>query len=75
MAHLDIKLLFKRALERLKDSERVRDDDPSLEHLKKQVVRSIAEEVVVMERGRVRESGSIEKVFDHTRHLPNLTFD
>jgi peptide/nickel transport system ATP-binding protein len=29
------------------------------------VVRSIAEEVVVMERGRVRESGSIEKVFDH----------
>jgi hypothetical protein len=43
MAHLDIKLLFKRALERLKDSERVRDDDPSLEHLKKQVVRSIAE--------------------------------
>lgn len=43
MAHLDIKLLFKRALERLKDSERVRDDDPSLEHLKGQVVRSLAE--------------------------------
>jgi hypothetical protein len=53
MAHLDIKQLFKRALERLKDSERVKDDDPSLEHLKSEVVRSIAElEVKHLRQGR-----------------------
>jgi len=43
MAHLDIRLLFKRALERLKEAEKVSDNDPSLENLKGQVVRSIAE--------------------------------
>lgn len=43
MAHLDIKLLFKRALERLKEAEKVSDNDPSLKILKGQVVRSIAE--------------------------------
>ncbi|KAA6459116.1 hypothetical protein DYQ86_17755 [Acidobacteria bacterium AB60] len=43
MGHLDIKQIFRRALERVKDAEKVPDDDPSLEHLKSQVVRSIAE--------------------------------
>ncbi len=43
MAHLDVRLMFKRALERLKEAEKVSDNDPSLENLKGQVVRSIAE--------------------------------
>jgi hypothetical protein len=56
MAHLDIRQILKRALERLKDSERVKDDDPSLEHLKSQVVRSVAElEVEHMRRVRAED--------------------
>lgn len=43
MAKLDIKRLVKRSLERVKQSEHVRDTDPSIVHLEENVLRSIAE--------------------------------
>lgn len=51
MGRLDIKRIVKSTLERVKQSEHVRDSDPSIQHLEENVVRSIAElELARLER-------------------------
>lgn len=51
MAKLDIRRIVKTTLERVKQSEHVKDTDPSIVHLEENVVRSIAElEVARSER-------------------------